>query len=184
MRRVIALSLLGFVACASVRNGGTFDGGADASVDAGDGDDDAGTVGDASRDAATKKDSGSKRDASVVDAAIATDAHVAFDATGGVLDPDLKLPSTAGAACSTPGSEMGCPLASVCRIASAAGGRCESCSNCGNLNALCNASDQCDILFQCFQGHCTNFCHLGTSECGAINDCVDVGHPTLGMCLP
>jgi hypothetical protein len=56
--------------------------------------------------------------------------------------------------------------------------------DCGNLNAACDASDQCDILFMCFQGQCTNFCALGTTECGAPQDCVDIGHPTHGVCRP
>jgi hypothetical protein len=39
-------------------------------------------------------------------------------------------------------------------------------------------------VFQCFEGRCTNFCHLGTYECGPIPNCVNVGHPTIGMCQP
>jgi hypothetical protein len=110
----------------------------------------------------------------------------AIDGAAGGLDPDLDVPPAANQACTTPGSlsDAECPGIQVCRFFSPTEGRCESCVMCGNLNAMCDASDQCDILFMCFQGRCTNFCTIGTTECGAPQDCVDIGHPTHGVCQP
>ena len=86
--------------------------------------------------------------------------------------------------CAMPGSLVECAgTAEVCRLYSPSEGRCESCVSCGNLDAPCAASNECDILFMCFLGRCTNFCHLGTFECGRVEDCLDVGHPTMGVCL-
>jgi hypothetical protein len=39
-------------------------------------------------------------------------------------------------------------------------------------------------LFSCYAGRCTNFCTLGTVECGPVEDCLDIGHPTHGVCDP
>jgi hypothetical protein len=100
----------------------------------------------------------------------------------GVIDPGVGLADPSGLPCSTPGSLGECPLLDVCRFYTPTESRCESCSNCGNLHALCTASQDCDILFVCYQGRCENFCMLGTSECGAVADCIDVGHPTEGVC--
>jgi hypothetical protein len=63
-------------------------------------------------------------------------------------------------------------------------GVCESCDACGNLFDPCTTGRDCDILFQCYQGQCTNICPLGTTFCGAPDDCIDVGHPTYGVCKP
>ena len=135
-------------------------------------------------DAPDAPDAAAAKDANTVD----TSAPVIVDAgvdAGSPLDPDLDLPAAGGVGCSSPGTEIGCPGISVCRIATATSGRCETCTNCGNLNASCSASDECDILFQCFMGRCTNFCHLSTpQECGNPTDCIDVGHVTMGVCLP
>jgi hypothetical protein len=107
------------------------------------------------------------------------DAATVVPVTG--LDPNLKLP-VGGATCSPPGSS--CPGIEVCRIATSTQGRCEGCTSCGNLNAFCSANTDCDILFQCFKGRCTNICPLGTSYCGPVEDCVNVGHATHGVCRP
>lgn len=142
------------------------------------GDDDPRRDGGAGADAASGKDAGKDSGG---------------DASGGDgggntgLDPDLELPAASGAPCTAIGATSGpagCPLAHVCRIASPTGGRCETCTNCGNLNAPCSASDECDIVFQCFKGKCTNLCPLGTSYCGPVADCLDVGHGTYGVCKP
>ena len=106
------------------------------------------------------------------------------DAGGGGLSSDLSLPDPSGTPCTSPGSLGECPGIEVCRFFTPTEGRCETCGPCGNLNDPCTASDQCDILFMCFRGRCTNFCTLGTFECGAIEDCVDIGHPTRGVCVP
>jgi hypothetical protein len=108
----------------------------------------------------------------------------ASDAGGGdPLDPDLDIPND-GEACTTPGDLNECPGIAVCRFATTEHGLCESCDACGNLNAPCVEGTDCDILFSCYAGHCTNFCTLGTFECGPIEDCLDIGHPTKGVCDP
>ncbi len=77
-----------------------------------------------------------------------------------------------------------CPSLQVCRFYDSAEGRCESCGTCGNLGNTCTASNECDILFTCYQNTCVNICPLGTYYCGAITDCLDIGHPTYGVCRP
>jgi hypothetical protein len=77
-----------------------------------------------------------------------------------------------------------CPNLQVCRFFTPTEGRCETCTNCGNLGAACTATNECDILFECFRGKCTNFCTLGTTECGPPADCLNIGHATRGVCKP
>ena len=101
---------------------------------------------------------------------------------GGALDPGLSLPDPSGPACTTPGSLGECPFLDVCRFYTSTQGRCESCTSCNNLGAACSASSDCDILFMCWQGKCTNFCTLGTTECGPPANCLNIGHPTKGVC--
>ena len=103
---------------------------------------------------------------------------------GTPLDPDLDVPDE-GESCMFPGNLNECPgVATVCRFYSAEEGRCESCDNCGNLNAPCTQGTDCDILFSCYAGRCTNFCELGTFSCGPIENCLDIGHATHGVCDP
>jgi hypothetical protein len=117
------------------------------------------------------------------------DAPRMIDAPGGGggsgLDPDLEIPDPSGQVCDEPGrGSPECPSGEVCRYFTSTEGRCESCdpSTCGLLNASCSASNQCDILFECYKGQCTNFCTLGTTECGAPADCINIGHATRGVC--
>jgi hypothetical protein len=102
---------------------------------------------------------------------------------GAPLDPELDIPN-GGEECTTPGDLNECPGIAVCRFATTEHGLCESCDDCGNLNAPCVEGTDCDILFSCYAGRCTNFCTLGTSECGPVEDCLDIGHPTHGVCDP
>jgi hypothetical protein len=102
---------------------------------------------------------------------------------GTPLDPLLDIPDV-GEQCDYPGDLQSCPGIAVCRFATAEYGLCESCDACGNLNAPCAEGTDCDILFSCYAGHCTNFCTLGTFECGPVEACLDVGHPTRGVCDP
>ena len=113
-----------------------------------------------------------------------TDSGVDSGSSGG-LDPRLDTPPTSAPTCSTPGGFCTAPGGpGVCRFYSATEGRCESCTSCGNLGASCADGTECDILFACFEGVCTNICPLGTFYCGPIDDCLDVGHPTHGVCRP
>ncbi len=107
----------------------------------------------------------------------------ASESGGTALDPDLDVPDE-GESCTTPGSMNECAGISVCRFYTAEEGRCESCDACGNLNAPCTEGTDCDILFACYAGRCTNICQLGTFGCGPIEDCLDVGHATHGVCDP
>ena len=118
-----------------------------------------------------------------VDAAV--DAPIDSSGGGGAgLDPDLSLPDPGGQVCDEPGrlGQPECPPVQVCRFFTSTEGRCESCTGCGNLNAVCAATSDCDILFECYKGRCTNFCTLGSSECGPPADCINIGHATRGVC--
>jgi len=168
-RLVVLLVLAG--GCASGRNNGGSNG--DGHVDA---------------------PAGTPSDAASGDAAASADARIdgpptPIDGPGGGggsgLDPELEIPDPSGQFCDEPG-RMGteCPAGEVCRYFTSTEGRCEGCTTCGNLGAACTATDQCDILFECFRGQCTNFCTLNTPECGAPADCVDIGHATRGVCRP
>lgn len=102
---------------------------------------------------------------------------------GTPLDPMLDVPDM-GEHCTTPGDLNECPGIAVCRFATVEYGICESCDACGNLNDPCAQGSDCDILFMCYAGACTNFCTLGTFECGPVENCLDIGHPTKGVCDP
>jgi hypothetical protein len=135
-----------------------------------------------SGDAALASDAKSPGDANTSDAKVIGDA--APDSPTAGMSADLGLPGAGGVPCTTPGDMASCPFLTVCRIASATGGRCEGCTTCGNLGNSCTTSSECDILFQCFQGKCTNICRLGTFYCGPIADCINVGNSTHGVCRP
>lgn len=145
-------------------------------------------------DARVTMDTGRPDDSAIVieDAATTPDAGRPIDAVtspdsgggGDPLSPFLSLPDPSGQVCTTPGSFGECPSIQVCRFFDSEDGRCETCEPCGNLNAACTDSSECDILFMCFTGRCTNFCQLGTFGCGPIEDCIDIGHPTHGVCRP
>lgn len=123
----------------------------------------------------------------VVDARVDGAVDAPIDGSGGGstgLDPDLSLPDPSGQVCDEPGrlGQPECPPVHVCRFYTSTEGRCESCTGCGNLNAACSATSDCDILFECYKGRCTNFCTLGSGECGPPADCLDIGHATRGVC--
>jgi len=134
------------------------------------------SVGDSESGTTSSSDAGSSSGGSVDDATTGSP-------TGDPLDPDLDIPD-GGEPCTTPGSLTECPGIAVCRFATTEQGLCESCDDCGNLNAPCSEGTDCDILFSCYAGHCTNFCTLGTFECGPVEACLDIGHPTMGVCDP
>ncbi|MCK6548901.1 hypothetical protein L6R52_23860 [Myxococcota bacterium] len=162
---------------------------------------DSGIPGDAAEDAAAPDDDGSvdaaidagapdsgAPDAGGFDAAVdagALDA-AAPDASppdAGQLDPRLSPADGAGQSCQYVSGSGECGLAEVCRFYSPLEGRCESCTNCGNLHDPCARSSDCDIVFVCFEGVCTNFCVLGAQSCGK-QPCIDVGYPNTGVCAP
>jgi hypothetical protein len=106
---------------------------------------------------------------------------------GGGLDPDLSLPDPSGQVCSRPGrtGAPDCPAAEqVCRFFTPTEGRCEPCTDCRLLGQSCAATSECDIQLECYRGQCVSFCTLGTFECGAVDDCLDIGHATRGVCRP
>lgn len=112
-----------------------------------------------------------------------SDGGSGTSAGGTPLDPQLDIPE-GGRMCQNPGDLQECPGIAVCRFATVEYGLCESCDACGNLGAPCVEGTDCDILFECYAGSCTNFCTLGTFECGPVEACLDIGHPTRGVCDP
>jgi hypothetical protein len=100
---------------------------------------------------------------------------------GGALDPRVSPADPSGTPCDRPGGRGDCASLEVCRFYSASEGRCETCEPCGNLGASCTSSDQCDILFVCFDGRCSNICQLDPPDCFP---CMNIGHPTHGVCPP
>lgn len=176
---VATLSLL-LIACGNDRRPADRDsGGVDARADTA-------SPTDSGSDTASPSDSGSDT-ASPVDSGSDSGSDVGSDvgsADGGALDPSLSPAAPEGDPCTTPGSLGECPSIQVCRFFDATTSRCESCEPCGNLGNSCSASSECDILFVCYAGRCTNICPLGTSFCGPPDDCLDVGHPTHGVCRP
>ena len=167
--------IVGILACGSDRRPADRDAsGVDAATDTAT---DTATPSDSGSDSASPSDSGpdARTDARPTDTG---------SRDGGALDPALSPAGPDGDVCDTPGSLGECPSVQVCRFFDASTSRCESCGPCGNLGASCATSAECDILFACYAGRCTNICPLGTSYCGPPDDCLDVGHPTHGVCDP
>lgn len=99
------------------------------------------------------------------------------------LDPSVSVPPADNEPCDTPGAMFECSGIAICRLYSAESSRCESCEPCGNLYAPCSSSSECDILFTCFEGYCSAMCSFETPQtCGVPTNCIDVGHPTHGVC--
>jgi len=162
MARLMVLLLIAG-GCASGRSGGGPDGG-------GSGGDAPGTPGDG---------------APAIDARIDGPPIDAPGGGGSGLDPDLSLPDPSGQVCTQPGrvGAPECPDAEVCRYFTSTEGRCEAGPpSGGTLGESCTASSQCDLLFDCYKGQCTEFCTLGTLSCGTVADCLDIGHATRGVC--
>lgn len=205
MRSVVPTWLLACAAACTVGPGGSFpDGGATAATtvsstaptSATQGSDGSGETGgsdsaassgtDTSASAAdTTAGAGATGDTTMGDASTSSVSGTESSESGAgtPLDPLLDVPDV-GEQCEYPGDLQSCPGISVCRFATAEYGLCESCDACGNLNAACVEGTDCDILFSCYAGRCTNFCTLGQSECGPVDACLDVGHPTRGVCDP
>jgi hypothetical protein len=104
---------------------------------------------------------------------------------GSGLDPLLSPADGNGQSCTTPGSLAECPGYAVCRWYTSTELRCDAAdqSNPG-IGALCNQSEDCDLMYACYRGFCFNFCTLGGTDCGFPDDCVDVGYAAsnIGVC--
>ena len=144
----------------------------------------AGQGGSVGQGAGTTLSSGGAGPSTSTSSTTSTSSASSTSSGGNGLDPNLSLPDPSGMPCSNIGNETDYPNTEVCRIASKTGGRCESCTNCGRLDDPCATGQDCDIVFECYRGHCTNFCMVGTSECGPVQDCIDVGNDTSGVCWP
>src|SRR5262249_24519379 len=103
---------------------------------------------------------------------------------GNGLNPLLDPASGSGAICNMPGDLTHCPNYGVCRFYTSTEARCEDPGMGLGLHQLCSSSSECDVLFVCYDSECRSFCHLGTIECGAVSDCVDVGWTghDIGVC--
>jgi hypothetical protein len=107
-------------------------------------------------------------------------AHGASPFDGG-LDPKLALPDPAAMPCDMPGALIECPGYAMCRPLSPTENRCQAAGN-KHLD-FCTSSAECDLLYACYDGFCTKFCDLHSTECGLPDDCFDVGS-TVGVCNP
>jgi hypothetical protein len=103
---------------------------------------------------------------------------------GSAMDSKLVLSNPASLRCMYPGIVDTCPPGQMCHIAGPDSGTCEGCVTCGHLGDPCTVNIDCDTLFQCYAGKCTQICLLGTVECGAIADCLYVGNVYYGVCKP
>jgi hypothetical protein len=108
--------------------------------------------------------------------------------TDGGLDPLLGPANGSGSVCMTPGSLAECPGYAVCRFYTTTEARCDPAdqSNPG-IGALCNTSQDCDLMYLCYKDFCRPFCDFTDPySCGfPPGSCVDVGFqgPThLGAC--
>lgn len=112
------------------------------------------------------------------------DQDAAPDGANTGLSPDLSLAADDGTICADGALGYGgCGAGQACRFYSPSENHCDPVGG-ALLGDSCADSSECDSLFVCFMGQCSNFCTLGTTECGAPTDCVDVGHPNKGACLP
>jgi hypothetical protein len=106
------------------------------------------------------------------------------------LDDRVALPELDATPCrvSIGGVDfVNCKGSEECRMATADSGRCEDCLGRCTLHQgdSCTQSWQCDSLFECFRGRCTNRCTRGEHECGKIESCLDVGFlGGFGLCDP
>jgi hypothetical protein len=123
---------------------------------------------------------------SVIDSGRPTVDAGTRDAGGSIspdLDPALSVPPESNPYCATPNT--GCSAGGTwCRLYSSTEGRCEGCTGCGNQNDPCSTGQDCNIFFVCYTGRCTLMCELGSATCGDVDACLDVGHPTRGVCRP
>jgi hypothetical protein len=103
---------------------------------------------------------------------------------GLALDPRLQVPPAQNEVCSHPGSMGECSWPKMCTFFNKVDGRCVECTSpvCGKLGDSCARSADCDAMFACFDGRCTSHCILGSVECGPRPDCLDIGHPVMGVC--
>jgi hypothetical protein len=102
---------------------------------------------------------------------------------GLALDPRLEVPPAQNEICSHPGTIGECAWPLSCTFFNKVDGRCVECgSTCGHLGDPCSRASDCDSLFACFEGRCTGHCILGSMECGPRPNCLDIGHPLIGVC--
>lgn len=99
------------------------------------------------------------------------------------LHPDYVLPDPSGDTCSRPTGRTECDGYQSCRPINSEEGRCEGCEPCLIMEP-CTQSHHCDISYACFMGYCSPFCLLGTFMCGIEENCIDIGYPEWGVCLP
>ena len=132
---------------------------------------------------ATQSDAGeSSLDSGAVDSGPLSDSGM--DGGGGGLDPDLALADESAASCTFIGTFVTCVSTTVCGFFSQTEGRCVTCDgSCAHVGESCTRAEDCDTVSACYQGRCTPYCELGSLECGGPpDDCLDVGHPTTGVC--
>lgn len=120
----------------------------------------------------------------IIDARVRPDAEGLDGAVVSDLDPQLDVVGPGGEVCGIPGETFECGAGQVCRFYDSQLGRCGGCGLCATDNDPCAASSECGLEFMCYQGRCTKFCTLFNTECGSPLDCLDIGHPTRGVCRP
>ncbi len=94
--------------------------------------------------------------------------------------PDLCGPAASGTPCTEIGfGGFDCPSGQTCRIAGTTA-RCEPHNVVGN--GPCAKNDDCIQAYQCYQNQCMWLCELG-SGFGCSGPCMNIGHPTHGVCV-
>lgn len=103
------------------------------------------------------------------------------------LHPALMIsPAITEQVCTYVGSPTApCTEGDACAFYTSEEDRCATCpvEKCENFNNPCSPEKPCRPFYTCFGGFCTVACPLNSRDiCGNPDDCLEIGHPTHGVC--